>query len=233
MKTAKDIFNFRGAFAFGTTNPNGPWQITDTSSSGYPSYGGANLGGLALTLAGTTEVENVCLDFGDVLAYDIDDLVRMEWIAKVGATTLDSATTIVMGLGSARNDDPDAVAANAYFKLAGSNTLVVESDDGTNDNDDKATGQTLSTSFKRFAIDFGTGVYTKEPPSVSVGGKGDARFYVSNARGQLERVASGTRFDLSNYTAGLQPIFQIQKASDSNTDALTILQVSIEYRLPV
>ena len=58
-------------------------------------------------------------------------------------------------------------------------------------------------------------------------------FYVGNARGQLRRVSSGTRFDMSAYTAGLQPYFQIQKTSDSNVDALTILQVSIEYRLPV
>jgi hypothetical protein len=60
-----------------------------------------------------------------------------------------------------------------------------------------------------------------------------ARVLRIDARGQLRRVASGPRFDVSGYTAGLQPYFQIQKSSDSNTDALTILQVSIEYRLPV
>jgi hypothetical protein len=224
--TGKQVWDFRG-------NPALPWTITDTSNSGTPTYAGVSLGGLELAFDNTSEVQNVCLSFADKLAYDIDDLIRIEWIAKVGATALDTATTIVMGMGSARNDDPDAVAANAYFKLAGSNTLVVESDDGTTDNDDIATGDTLSTTFKRFAIDFSKGVYSKEPPSLSVGGKGAVEFYVGNARGQLRRVASGTRFDMSAYTAGLQPYFQIQKTADTNTDSLTILQVSVEYRLPV
>lgn len=230
--TAKDVFNFRGAFLMGGAGAH-PWVIADTSSGGSPTYAGVNLGGLALTLDSTAEVQNVCLSFGDVLAYDIDDLIRIEWIAKVGATALDTTTTIVMGMASARNDDPDALTANAMFKLAGSNTLLAESDDGTTDVDDKATGDTLSTTFKRFAIDFSKGVYSKEPPSLSVGGKGALEFYVGDARGQLRRVAAGTRFDISAYTAGLQPYFQIQKSSDSNVDALTILQVSIEYRLPV
>jgi hypothetical protein len=47
--TAKDVFNFRGAFSLGAATAS-PWVITDTSSGGAPTYAGANLGGLALTL---------------------------------------------------------------------------------------------------------------------------------------------------------------------------------------
>jgi hypothetical protein len=134
----------------------------------------------------------------------------MEFRAKVTAT-LDSATTIVMGLGSARADDPDTVAANAFFKLAGSNAVVVETDDGTTDNDDNATGVSLSSTYKRFVIDFS-------------GGKSDVKFYIDGVK-----VGTET-FTMSAYSSGLQPIFQIQKTSDSNTDALTVDYVKVVSR---
>jgi len=190
-----------------SADPATPWLVDDTSSSGTPTYTtGTSVA--VLTLASTEEVENVCLHHGDALSFDIDLIQSIEFSAKTVAT-LDSATTIVMGLGSARNDDPDAVAANAFFKLAGSNAVVCESDDGTTDNDDKATGVSLAATYKRFLIDF-------------TGGKSNVKFYIDGAR-----VASSTTFDMSGYSAGLQPIFQIQKTSDTNTDSLTIDYVRI------
>ena len=190
-----------------SADPATPWLVDDTSSSGTPTYTtGTSVA--VLTLASTEEVENVCLHHGDALSFDIDLIQSIEFSAKTVAT-LDSATTIVMGLGSARNDDPDAVAANAFFKLAGSNSVVCESDDGTTDNDDKATGVSLAATYKRFVIDF-------------TGGKSNVKFYIDG-----DRVASSTTFDMSNYSSGLQPIFQIQKTSDTNADSLTIDYVRI------
>lgn len=193
-----------------SADPATPWLIDDTSSSGTPTYV-RNAGAAILTLASTSEVENVCLHHGDALSFDIDDLLTVEFRAKVTAT-LDSATTVVMGVGSARADDPDAVAANAFFKLAGSNVVVCESDDGTTDNDDKSTGVSLSSTYKRFVIDF-------------TGGKSNVKFYIDGVR-----VAASTTFDMSGYSSGLQPIFQIQKTADTNTDALTIDYVKIRSR---
>lgn len=190
-----------------SADPAVPWLVDDTSSSGTPTYTtGTSVA--TLTLASTAEVENVCLHHGDALSFDIDLIQSIEFAAKTVAT-LDSATTIVMGVGSARADDPDTVAANAFFKLAGSNAIVCESDDGTNDNDDKSTGLSLVDAYRRFLIDF-------------TGGKSNVTFYVDG-----QRVASSTTFDMSNYSAGLQPIFQIQKTSDTNTDSLTIDYVRI------
>lgn len=204
--------DFIGASAsFPTTaDPATPWLVDDTSSSGTPTYV-RNASEAVLTLASTTEVENVCLHHGDALSFDIDKLMRMEFAAKVTAS-LDSATTVVMGLGSARADDPDTVAANAFFKLAGSNSVVVETDDGTTDDDDNATNVTLSDTYKRFVIDF-------------TGGKSNVKFYVDGVQ-----VASSSTFSMANYSAGLQPIFQIQKTSDSNTDALTIDYIKVMSR---
>lgn len=190
-----------------SADPATPWLVDDTSSSGTPTYTtGTSVA--VLTLASTEEVENVCLHHGDALSFDIDLIQSIEFSAKTVAT-LDSATTIVMGVGSARADDPDTVAANAFFKLAGSNAIVCESDDGTNDNDDKATGLSLVATYRRFLIDF-------------TGGKSNVKFYIDG-----QRVASSTTFDMSNYSAGLQPIFQIQKTSDTNTDSLTIDYVRV------
>ena len=193
-----------------SANIGSPWLVDDTSAAGTPTF--VRSGSAAvLTLASNVEVENVCLHFGDVLPFDIDDILSMEFRAKVTAT-LDATTTIVMGLGDTRDDDPDAVIANAFFKLAGSNAIVVESDDGTTDLDDKATGVSLAATYKKFVISF-------------AGGKSDVRFFVDGAR-----VAASTTFDMSAYSAGLQPIFQIQKTSDANVDALTIDYVRIVSR---
>ena len=136
------------------------------------------------------------------------------------------------GLCSERNDDPDSLTAHATFRTIGANDIVVESDDGTTDKDDIATGQTLLASWKRCVIDFSAGIVAKQAPSLSVGGKADVQFFVGDAYGKLRRVASGTPFDMSAYSAGLQPYLQIQKTSDSNTDALSVLEVAIHYKMP-
>ncbi len=188
-----------------------PWLVDDTSAGGSPTIEVDANGHAHLQLASTSEVENVCLHLADKLPYDIDDIIRIEFVAKVTAS-LDSATTVVLGLGSARADDPDAVAANAFFKLAGSNDIVCETDDGTTDTDDVSTGQTLVAAYKVFQIDFS-------------GGKSNIKFYVDG-----ERLAPSQTFSMANYSAGLQPIFQIQKTADTNTDELFIAYVKVVAR---
>jgi len=194
-----------------TASPGGSdlWDIADTSSAGTPTYtvGGIN-GEATLTLESTSEVQNVCLFQSDVLNYDIDLLQRIEMRVKTAAT-LDSATSLAFGLASARNDAIDSITAHASFRIIGNNTLVVETDDGTTDKDDIATGATLAATYKKFVIDFS-------------GGKSDVKFYVDG-----ERVAATTTFDMSAYSAGLQPYVQIQKTADTNTDSVTIDYIKI------
>lgn len=204
--------DFLGHGELPATQSDSDWLVSDTSSSGSPTYtkGGVN-GEATLTLDATSEVENVCLHHGDDLGFDIDKLIRAEFRVKTVAA-LDAATTIVVGLGSARNDDPDAVAANAFFKLAGSSAVVCESDDGVNDNDDVGTGATLVASYKKFVIDFS-------------GGKSNVKFYIDGSR-----VAASTVFNMSNYSAGLQPIVQLQKTADTNTDSVSVDYVKIVSR---
>lgn len=195
-----------------TASPAGSdsWDIADTSSSGTPTYtvGGIN-GEATLAFDNTSEIQNVCLFMSDVLNFDIDTVQRIELRVKQGQATIDSASSLAFGLASARNDAIDSIAAHASFRLIGSNAVVVETDDGTNDNDDVATGQSLTNAYKRFVIDF-------------TGGKSDVKFYIDG-----NRVASATTFDMSNYSAGFQPYVQLQKTADTNTNSVVIDYIKI------
>lgn len=211
------VENFDRAQAFTTTPGEGGWTIADTSSAGTPTYlcitedGGA----AKLTLAATSEAEIVTLYINDVLPLDLSNLQRVEIIAKVAG--IDAVTTLTMGVGSARNDTDDSVAVNAWFRMEGSastTAVVCESDDGTTDNDDKATGVTLAAVYKKFVIDFTNGI-------------SDVRFFIDG-----ERVAASTTFSLAAITAGqnVQPIIQLQKASGTGTPSVTIAQITTQQK---
>lgn len=179
------------------------WDIADTSAAGSPTYTVGGIGGEAtLTMASTSEVENLCLYQSDVLNWDIDKLIHAEFRVKTVAA-LDATSSIAFGMATARNDAIDSIASHASFRLIGSNAVVVETDDSVNDLDDKATGTTLVATYKKFVIDFQN--------------KADVKFYIDGVR-----VASSQTFDMSNFSTGLQPYVQIQKTADTNTDSVTV-----------
>jgi hypothetical protein len=208
--------DFFGGQTYAATVGEGFWKVTDTSSSGTPTYASVTpsaTGEVALTLESTGEVQNVCLDFGNKLCFDIDNIQRYEARVKVSGCT--SGTTIVWGLQSNRADDTDSTTNNAQFKMVGATSttaVVVETDDNVLDLDDKATGKTLATTYKEFVIDFSAG-------------KNDVRFFIDG-----DRVAASTTFDMGEATGSLQPFFQIQKTSSANTDAVTIDYVRVESK---
>lgn len=204
---------FDRAQAYTTTPGQNGWTIADTSSAGAPTYlNGSD--GAVLTLAADSEAENVCLYDNNVLPFNINSIQWVEITAKVSG--IDSATTLVMGLASARHDTPDSVATNCWFRIEGSGStsnVVVETDDGTTDTDDKATGKTLSSTFKTLRIDFSNGL-------------SDVRFFIDG-----ERVAASTTFSLAAATSSqcVQPLVQIQKGSGTGVAAVTIREVKIQY----
>jgi hypothetical protein len=218
--TRKFVDEFDRDIAFTAGTANGYWTIKDTSSSGTPTYTTvtANDGGLlTITLASTNEAEVVTLYQTDKLFYDLAYLQHVWWVLKVAS--ISAVTTLVAGVGAAQNDTADDVVTNAWFRMEGSastSALVVETDDGNaaSDNDDVATGQTLSTTLKKLHIDFTNGL-------------GDVRFYVDGAR-----VAASTTFSMAGLTAGLnvQPFLQIQKSGGTTTPAVSIAQFGIQYQ---
>lgn len=208
---------FDRAQAFTTTPGVNGWTIKDTSSSGTPTYlcitedGGA----AKLTLAATSEEEIVTLYQNDVLPLDLANLLRVEFTAKVAG--VDAVTQLVIGLANAQNDTEDSVGVNAWFRIDGTastSNVVAETDDGTTDNDDKATGTTLGSTYKKFVIDFTNGL-------------GDVRFFIDG-----ERVAASTTFSLASVSAGqnVQPFVQLHKASGTGVPSVTIARFAAVYR---
>ena len=205
-----DFFD-RGQTLSTTPGHNG-WTIKDTSSSGTPTYVLQDGGGAVLTLASTGEAEVVTLYQNNILPFDIDEIKSITFFARVSG--IDSATTLVMGLASSQSDTADNIAANAWFRMEGSastSNVVVETDDGSTDTDDKATGTTLSSTLKKFHIDF-------------TNGKSDIRFYIDDAR-----VAASTTFTMAAYSSNLQPFVQLQKGSGTGTPAVTLMGVRVQY----
>ena len=204
---------FDRAQALTTTPGQNGWTVADTSSSGTPTYL-TTADGLKLTLASTSEAEIVTAYQNDVLAFPIDKIQSVSFIAKVAA--VDAVTTLVMGLATGQNDTSDSVTNLAWFRLEGSvstSAIVAETDDGSLDNDDVSTSTSLAAVFKKFTIDFEAGL-------------SNVKFYIDG-----ERVAGATTFDMSNVTSGqgVQPYFQIQKASGTGVPSVTVREVEIVY----
>jgi hypothetical protein len=206
--------DFCGGATIAATVGEGFWKITDTSAAGTPTFTKANAehgGTFTLAFDVTNEVQNLCLDFGDKLQFDIDQLIEIEFRIKTVAA-LTAANRLAFGLQTNRNDNTDSTNAHAQFLLAGSSAVLCETDDNVNDIDDKATGQTLTTTFRRFVISFAAG-------------KADVRFFIDG-----DRVAAGTTFNMSNFTTQLQPFVQLQKTASANTDSVTIDYVGVRCR---
>lgn len=203
--------DFQRAQALTTTPGFNGWTVADTSSSGTPTYlcvSDPN-GAMKLTLANTNEAEIVTMYHNDVLGFDFEGVDSFEIVAKVAS--IDAVTTLTMGLGTARHDTDDTVAGSVWFRMEGSastSNLVVETDDGTTDNDDKPTGQTLSSTYKRLFCDCSV--------------KTDVKFFIGDTQGGLVRVATGTTFDMSGLTGNVQPLIQLQKASGTGVPSVTI-----------
>lgn len=200
----------------------GPWAKADTSAAGSPTVASvtpSECGEIALSFTNTNEVQNLCLYWGDKLGMYLSKLQRVMFRIKAVAA-LNAASILTFGVGSARNDDPDAVATSAYFKLAGSSAVVCETDDGTNDLDDKATGLTLVAAHKWFVIDFAAGL-------------SNVKFYMGDAYKKLAPVCKGTTFNMSAAaaSAAVQPIIQLQKTADTNTDSATVDYFRAELKM--
>ena len=221
--------DFIGAGTFVTTAGLDPWVVTDTSSAGTPTYTRLDLGetsgtfrpGVAqLAFDSQTEAQNVCLSFGDKLAFDINSVRGFEcslrFVAQTGSAK-DAATTFAWGLTGDRNDAIDSIAVASIFRLASgsaSNVIVIENDDTVNTNDDVATSATLTDlTWCRFKIDLSDLT--------------DVKYYAKIGTAAEVRLAPSTNMKMSSYAAGLQPFFQLQKTSDNNTDAVQIDYVRV------
>jgi hypothetical protein len=220
-------YDLRG-YVPSTTAGNSNLIYADTSAAGSPTVIGVNGGGVRLTLAATNEIEVLTLYLGDILPFLIADLqaIRM----KVSASaSFDASVIAAFGVCSAINADLDAIAAAAMFKADGSNALVAETDDGTNNVDDITTGLSLGTTPQWFGINFEQGVQRNAPPQLPKGHASNIGFYGEKNRLGYQRVAPYTSFDMSNYAAGLQPFVRLQKSASTAVPWLQVDEIEIDY----
>jgi len=213
--------DFDGHLVFSTTKGSyvgHRFTVTQTGS-GSPTIavvdGAAGPGELQVQMSADEEIQIITIDFGDQLCYDIDKISEVGFRIKGNQSAWDAATQFACGLTGDRNDDIDSIAQAALFRVIGGDSttaVVVESDDGTNDNDDKSTGQTLVDDYKWFVISF-----TK--------GTNDVRFFIGG-----QPVGTATQFDMSNYTGALQLFMQLQKTADTNTDGFVCDAIYVRGR---
>ena len=207
--------DFLGALVFSSTQASSCGHdlvVTDTSSAGTPTYAVVTpsaCGELNLAFDNTNEIQNVCISMGDKLCFDIDNVRTFRARVKQGQTTINAASSFMIGLASARNDAIDSLAAHLSFRLIGTNEVMIETDDGTTDLDDKATGKNISTAYVDLMIDLSN--------------KKDVKFYVDGSP-----VCQSTTFDVTAYTGSLQVYMQAQKTASTNTDSFVIDYVSVE-----
>jgi hypothetical protein len=191
------------------------WTIADTSAAGTPTYLNQSGRGAVLTCDAQVEAQNVCLYQADVLPYPT---TMLQYVAfDVSVSGLTSVATVSFGLGTARNDTILSVTSAAMFRILGSastSNVLCDCRDGTNTNNSVSSATTLSSTVKRFEIDFAKGL-------------ADIRFYIDGAR-----VAAATTFTMAalTSTSNLQLITQLQKTSNAATPSVTIKRVEVQYR---
>lgn len=225
-------YRFRGSQAPPlVANRMGDFCSLFVAAAGAPSCAAVAGGPMQLLLANNNEIESACLYQGNILPFDINDLIRVEFLVRL-SVALTANDQFVIGVGGTQNADPTLVAQAAMFRLTGNANILIDTRDGTNTVAGAATGETLAAVYKRLVIDFASGNLTQSPPGASVGGLGDVRFFASNVNGSLRRIAAGTRFRMDAFAGNLQIIAQLQKAAAVSVPAAQILGIDVELKLP-
>lgn len=228
QKTRTRIYRGTDQLVIPTSAGACPFVYTETSTSGNADALAVG-DGYDLVMSNDNEIQNLCISQGDVLTIDIDNLLWIQMLIELTwSSTFPTASSAAWGVASARNDAIDSIAAQALFRVSGTAAVFCESDDGTNDVDDKSTGQTMATGVaRRFEINFAEGVQSVSPPGVSKGGKGNVVFKMDDGNGVMRQVVKSTLFDMSNYSSNLQPYIQLQKTASTNEVTLTWKEIIV------
>lgn len=170
-------------------------------------------GVMTMIIDADNNAEDAVLYFGDQRSIDLNQHANIEFglampVLPTGGAPA-TGTTVVFGLAHDHNLDKDTVATHAWFRLQGAASILCETDDTTNDNDDVDTG-----------IDLVAGEY--HVFRVDAFDMADVKFYIDG-----NRVCTGTTFDMSNCTADeaiMQPYISLDKAA-----TVTVGTVNLDY----
>lgn len=184
-----------------------PWGAAETSPAGSPTIDFVdNAAGGQYQLAGdaTDEAQSLHLDFGDHKIVDstknpvVEARIQIQY-ADDTAFTADER--FIFGLAEDWNATLDSITKHAWFRVEGADTaLLLETDDGTTDNDDEDVGQDMVND-------------TWTVLRIDMSDLAAVKFYKDGALiGDL---------DASAMTGNLQPMVAYQK--DAGTDQQVVL----------
>lgn len=221
-----DRFMFRGAgvpVEAGNASES-PWRTSITNGGTAT----ADAAGLKLEVPVGPAARNITLFFGDVLSYNINDLIAIEFWLQFNQLGADLANTeIAIGMASNQNDTIDSIANQVLFRAIGSTDIVLESDDGTNDNNDIVTSGVLeSGEIACFSIAFDERVMTKSPGQ-STGKLANFRYGIDGKKS----LATQQPFDLSGITGGLQPYIQVGCTAATTGANVIVKEICVQHRL--
>ena len=190
------------------------WSKTETNGLGVISSDQAN-GVLKHSFDAVAEAATATL-FMENSPVDIDSGPVFE--ARVAVYDIGDDAALDIDIGMAADDHAtDFESTNNYaaFHLNGNSlALLAHSDDGSTDTAETATGVTLvDDTFINLKVDFSD--------------KTDVKFYVDSGSGYT-RVASGTTFDMSNYSGNLTPIVMVEKTSNDTTADVRVDRIRVQ-----
>lgn len=206
--------DFVGA-ALNTTD--GKWGTTIVKTAGTPlAQLRANEpdGVVELVLDTTAEQQVAELNWGDqrniALAKGPVFYTRLQFVG------MGASRTAVWGMGTDRVTNPDNVTASVWFKTDASAALLIESDDNTTDNDDIATGITITE---------GANVWYK----IDCSDISAVRFSIKRASDK-QWLNVGTALSMAAGTARiLQPIIQLQKTGGASNPYMRVDYVGVVW----
>lgn len=194
--------------------------------------------GLELSVDASPTVQLAEINQDNVLAFDLDEIICVEFDARVDidAGTDTTGLEFILGLAGARDDDADLIEPGIFIRIVDGSVFLESNDGSGKDVDDIDSEFDLNAGgWQRYSIDLVTGVQTHGAPMQSVGGKARPMFYVTGnniGKRALNLVHTNTSFDMSAYTGGLQLFARAAKhdATSTNAATLSIRNICTEIR---
>ena len=205
-----------------TVNVSSPWYIKDTSSGGSPTLAVSadyDCGAYSMAFSNTNEAQILTLCWNDEQNIDPTSHPIITYRIRFVSAIPGANDILVFGLGSAQNDTANSVASNAWFRLEGNSAnLLVETDDGSTDTDDKDTSiDVAADTWYEFRVD--------------AADYSDVKFYYRTtlSAAWTDITPSGQVFDI-HATTGLQPYLQLQKSTGTGTTGILVDYVDVIWR---
>jgi len=202
-----DFLGVAGGSAFAGTMI---WDVLEVGDATSAVGADGSNGHWLLHIHATDQAEDAVLDHNDNKTFDIGNGLIFEAGIDM-SIAVGTGVTVVAGMAGDHDLVKDSLREHAWFRWEASMAALCETDDGSNNNDDVATGVTcVAGTLNIFRIDFTTIT--------------DVKFFIDGVR-----VGSATTFDMSTLNAAgqqMQPYFSMEKTSGG---AAAIGDMKIDY----